>query len=118
MERRFKNWKKPKIEEGRFKKGSYKGNKWGGKFLRAPDIFFTILKKGQGIFTTLGENVEIKRGFTTGVNDFFYLGEKEINERGIEGEFLYPVIIDEIVDKRTSGTVSYRMIFEDVITQH
>jgi len=26
---------------------SYEGNKWGGKFLRAPDIFFTILKKGR-----------------------------------------------------------------------
>src|SRR3990167_3413122 len=26
--------------------GKYIGEKWGGKFLRAPDIFFTILKKG------------------------------------------------------------------------
>jgi hypothetical protein len=25
----------------------YKGDKWGGKYLRAPDIFFTILEKGQ-----------------------------------------------------------------------
>jgi len=25
----------------------YEGNKWGGKYLRAPDIFFTILEKGQ-----------------------------------------------------------------------
>lgn len=24
----------------------YEGNKWGGKFLRAPEIFFTILEKG------------------------------------------------------------------------
>ncbi len=26
---------------------AYVGNKWGGKFLRAPDIYFTILEKGQ-----------------------------------------------------------------------
>lgn len=26
--------------------GKYEGNKWGGKYLRAPDIFFTILEKG------------------------------------------------------------------------
>ena len=28
--------------------GTYEGNKWGGKYLRAPDIFFTILEKGKG----------------------------------------------------------------------
>ncbi|MBW2059910.1 MAG: hypothetical protein JRJ26_20700, partial [Deltaproteobacteria bacterium] len=27
-------------------KARYIGNKWGGKYLRAPDIFFTILEKG------------------------------------------------------------------------
>lgn len=29
-----------------FSNGKYKGDKWGGKFLRGPDIFFTILAKG------------------------------------------------------------------------
>ena len=28
--------------------GKYVGNKWGGKYLRAPDIFFVILEKGRG----------------------------------------------------------------------
>jgi len=28
------------------KQGEYVGDKWGGKYLRAPDIFFKILKKG------------------------------------------------------------------------
>ena len=35
-------------KDGRFIKGIYGGNKWGGKFLRAPDIFFKILKIGKG----------------------------------------------------------------------
>jgi len=26
----------------------YLGNKWGGKYLRAPDIYWTILEKGKG----------------------------------------------------------------------
>ncbi len=26
----------------------YVGNKWGGKYLRAPDIYWTILEKGKG----------------------------------------------------------------------
>ncbi|MEM4168447.1 MAG: hypothetical protein QXW98_08385 [Candidatus Caldarchaeum sp.] len=27
--------------------GAYEGDKWGGKYLRAPDIYFTILEKGE-----------------------------------------------------------------------
>ncbi len=34
------------ILKGKFETGKYAGNKWGGKYLRAPDIFFTILEKG------------------------------------------------------------------------
>lgn len=32
--------------------GSYAGNKWGGKYLRAPDIYFVILKKGGVLINT------------------------------------------------------------------
>lgn len=58
-----------KLEEAR----KYKGNKWGGKYLRAPDIFFTILEKGKGKLVRLGDIAEVRRGFTTGANEFFYL---------------------------------------------
>lgn len=34
-------------------KGSYEGDKWGGKYLRAPDIFFTIFDKGKEKFLKL-----------------------------------------------------------------
>ncbi|MCS7265779.1 MAG: BREX-1 system adenine-specific DNA-methyltransferase PglX, partial [Armatimonadetes bacterium] len=51
----------------------YVGNKIGGKYLRAPDIFFTILEKGKGKLVRLGDIAEVRRGFTTGANEFFYL---------------------------------------------
>ncbi len=51
----------------------YVGNKWGGKYLRAPDIFYTILEKGKGKLIELGRIAKIRRGFTTGANDFFYV---------------------------------------------
>jgi hypothetical protein len=35
----------------------------------------------------LKEIAEVRRGFTTGANEFFYLTEEEINRRGIEKEF-------------------------------
>ncbi len=53
--------------------GVYAGNKWGGKYLRAPDIYWKILEKGKGKLVRLGDIAEIRRGFTTGANEFFYL---------------------------------------------
>jgi hypothetical protein len=84
----------------------YIGNKWGGKYLRAPDIFFKILEKGKDKLVRLGDIAEIRRGFTTGANEFFYLeptgksAPKGLihvrNGAGWEGflekEFLKPVI--------------------------
>ena len=72
--------------------GKYAGGKWGGKYLRAPDIFFTILEKGKGKLVRLGDIAKVRRGFTTGANEFFYLNEEKIREWGIEEEFLEPVI--------------------------
>ncbi len=60
-------------QEGSDESGRYVGNKWGGKYLRAPDIFFAILEKGKGKLVPLGEIAEVRRGFTTGANEFFYL---------------------------------------------
>lgn len=51
----------------------YIGNKWGGKYLRAPEIYFKILEKGKDKLVRLGEIAEARRGFTTGANEFFYL---------------------------------------------
>lgn len=64
----------------------YVGAKWG-KYLRAPEIFFKILTKGKDKLVPLKEVAKIRRGFTTGANEFFYLTEEEIKRRGIEKEF-------------------------------
>lgn len=53
--------------------GKYIGDKWGGKYLRAPDIYWTILEKGKDKLVRLGDIAEVRRGFTTGANEFFYL---------------------------------------------
>jgi len=53
--------------------GEYNGSKWGGKYLRAPDIYFTILKKGKGKLVRLGDVSEVRFGIKTGANDFFYV---------------------------------------------
>jgi len=67
-------------------KDEYTGAKWG-KYIRAPKIYFLIMQKMIGKFVPLKEVANVKRGFTTGVNEFFYLTEEEIKKRGIEKEF-------------------------------
>ncbi|MEW5947138.1 MAG: N-6 DNA methylase [bacterium] len=78
--------------------------KWG-QYLRAPEIYFEILEKCKEKLVPLREVSEIRRGYTTGINEFFYLTEEKIKHWGIEKEFLIPVVksfkeIDRIkVDK-------------------
>lgn len=65
--------------------------KWG-KYLRAPEVYFEILEKCKDKLVPLKEVAEIHRGYTTGINEFFYLTEERIGEFGIEEEFLKPVL--------------------------
>jgi len=61
----------------------YAGAKWGGKYLRAPDIFFTILEKGKDKLVRLGDIAEVRRGFTTGANELFYLEPLEMTVKEV-----------------------------------
>ena len=70
----------------------YAVNKWGGKYLRAPDIYWTILEKGRGKLVRLGDIAEVRFGIKTGANEFFYLDEAKAAQWHIEPEFLQPVI--------------------------
>jgi adenine-specific DNA methylase len=79
-------------EDRKMGHGKYKGDKWGGKYLRAPDIFFTILEKGAGKLVKLKEVADVRRDITTGCNEFFYLTEEEAQKWDIEEEYLKPVI--------------------------
>ena len=81
------------VEEGAKKEtGKYIGDKWGGRYLRAPDIFFTILQKGKDKLVKLKSIADVRFGIKTGCNEFFYLTDAQANEWGIGEEFLKPVI--------------------------
>ncbi|MFO7772480.1 MAG: N-6 DNA methylase [Dehalococcoidia bacterium] len=83
----FSKSQKELWEEG-FDKGTgkYLGAKWG-KYLRAPEIFFKILEKGKRKLIPLREIADVRRGFTTGADPWFYvedstdfLGEGEVEK--------------------------------------
>jgi len=68
--------------------GKYVGSKWG-KYLRAPEIFFKILKTGQekGLLIPLKKIAKVRFGIKTGANEFFYLKIGDVERLGIEKEF-------------------------------
>ena len=70
----------------------YTGDKWGGKYLRAPDIYWTILKKGRDKLVRLGDVAEVRFGIKTGANDFFFLNKEDLSAWNIEDEFLVPAM--------------------------
>jgi hypothetical protein len=71
---------------------TYAGDKWGGKYLRAPDIYWYILEKCKDYLAPLNQIADVTRGVSTGANEFFYLDQEQINHWGIEEEYLVPVI--------------------------
>jgi len=65
-------------------------DKWG-IFLRAPTIYLKILKNKK--ITTLGKTASVKRGITSGANQFFYLDKEKIRLWSLEKGYLKPIII-------------------------
>ena len=80
------------LAEAGTRENKYAGDKWGGKYLRAPDIYWTLLEKGKDKLVRLGDIAEVRFGIKTGANEFFYFDAERIGEWGIESEYLKPVI--------------------------
>ena len=60
-------WEYPDQYQGkRFGEGSYGGNKWGGRFLRAPDIYYTVLERGKDAFNKLENTAYVRTGVKEG----------------------------------------------------
>ncbi len=66
----------------KMKIGTYVGNKWGGKYLRAPDIFFTILEKGKDKLVKLGDiAVNIKRNNLESFQEWFICKDRYLDNK-------------------------------------
>ncbi len=74
------------------RKAGYSGDKWGGKYLRAPDIYWTILEKARGKLVRLRDVASVRRGITTGANEFFYLKNDDAEKWDVEPEYLKTLV--------------------------
>jgi len=79
-------------KSGRFKAGSYNFNKLGSKYLRAPDILFTILEKAKNKLIPLNKIAKIYYGEKTVLSEFFYLDEEKIHYWQIENTYVQQFI--------------------------
>ena len=68
------------------------GDKWGGKYLRAPDIYHAILRDYGDKLVRLGDVATVRFGIKTGANKFFFLTPEAIKEWGIEAKYRRPVM--------------------------
>jgi len=78
-------------EEQKALGGKYVGDKWGGKYLRAPKFILDILNS-QKVEPFL-KVVDIKYGLKPGKVKFFYLTQEKAKQLNIEKKFLKPAII-------------------------
>jgi hypothetical protein len=72
--------------------GRYAGGRWGGLYLRAPDIYWTVRARGAGRLARLGEVATVRFGLKTGANAFFYLDAARAARWGVEPEYLQPCL--------------------------
>jgi hypothetical protein len=98
-------WEYPEnYNNKRFREGNYGGNNWGGKYLRAPNILYSVLQKGN--FRDLETMGKIGTYLNTGgVDKFYFVKVKQRNkatslilntefneEFEVENKFLQPII--------------------------
>jgi methylase of polypeptide subunit release factors len=65
----------------------YRGGKWG-VYLRAPDLYFELIESYGSNFVPLGEIAGVRRGVTSGCDDFFMpinITQEALNERSPTG---------------------------------
>ncbi len=100
--------------------------KWG-LYIRAPQVYFDLLREAGDKLVPLSQVAEVRRGYTTGINDFFYLeplgpgqtpGTLRVkNARGwvgeIEEDFLKPTLLSlkEVISLALSGKEAKSLLF-------
>ena len=70
----------------------YVGEKWGARFLRAPDIYRHIISRYSNLLVRLGGMADVRSGIMTGAKDFFCLTEETINRWNLESAYMRPVM--------------------------
>lgn len=61
-------------------------------YMRAPQVYFRFERRAGARLATLGQLADIRRGVTSGANNFFYLSRARARALGLEPEVLVPLL--------------------------
>ncbi|NVN95313.1 MAG: SAM-dependent DNA methyltransferase [Bacteroidetes bacterium] len=61
------------LEEYSTSEGKYENGNWGARYFRSPAIYHKIISASKGKLFSAKKFIDVKRGFTSGANEFFYL---------------------------------------------
>ena len=81
-----------KISGPLIKVTKYIGNKWGGKYLRAPEIFIETIERLSKNLIPLSKVIHKDYGIKPGCVEFFYVDQNTQRNFGIEERYLFPII--------------------------
>jgi hypothetical protein len=79
----------PETDFGNLK---YTGDVWGGKYLRAPDIYWKMIELGGDKLEYIYKVADVRFGIKTGVDDYFFLSSDDVIKWNIEPEYLIPIL--------------------------
>jgi hypothetical protein len=79
-------------EEALSGRPEYRGGIWGGRYLRAPDVFWLLYSRLQQAACRLSAVADVRRGVTSGANDFFHLSAAAAREWRVERKYLRPLV--------------------------
>ena len=82
------------------------GDKWGGKYLRAPSIYHVILNGKANQLVRLRDVATVRFGIKTGANKFFFLTPKVIDQWNIPSEFCEPIMTTPQESRRIMVTTT------------
>jgi hypothetical protein len=78
----------------------YVGSKWGGKYLRAPDIFFRVMKKGRDKIKVLKDLANIYTGIKIAGYGSYIFNRKKLKNLGVKDFSKYIPILKEVKSAR------------------
>jgi len=105
------------LEKEAFVNGIYQNGHWGAKYFRTPDIFNKIIEKSGNKLIALNSVAELKRGFTTGANEFFYVRD-DTNKLQFMTEEEYKLHFGVTKNKHKIDWRTYGWFYSDMTSGH
>ncbi len=97
--------------------GEYKNGYWGTKYLRSSPIYTKIIAAAKDKLIPLSHIAEVRRGFTTGSNDFFYVKD-ETNQIKKMTDEEYKLTFGVEREKHKISWEKYGWFYSELTKQH